>query len=109
MTNKLNLTPELLKKAKAAPSSAVLLALAQENGIALTNEEATLYFAQLHHESGVLSDEELDNVAGGGGLCGTDPCPGCTSSNTKTAGTYFKCNNCGRTGTKMGGKITLRD
>ncbi len=62
------LTPELLKKAKAAPSSAALLALAEENGLNLTAEEAASYFARFHPGTGTLADEELENVTGGG--CG---------------------------------------
>ena len=41
---------------------------AKENGMELTFEEAEECFARLH-KSGELSDEELDNVSGGG--CGT--------------------------------------
>ena len=56
---------QLLEKAKEAKSAEELLALAKENGMELTEEDAAEYFAQLH-KSGELSDEELDNVAGGG-------------------------------------------
>ena len=60
----MNFTPEQITKAKAAKSAEELIALAKENGIALTEEEAAKYFADLHKE-GELADEELDNVAGG--------------------------------------------
>jgi hypothetical protein len=43
--------------------------MANENGVAITEEEAQMYFAQLHH-NGDLSDDELGNVAGG---CGDEP------------------------------------
>lgn len=56
---------ELIEKAKTAKSEKELLALAEENGIELTEQEAAEYFAQMN-KSGELSDEELDNVAGGG-------------------------------------------
>lgn len=56
---------ELLEKAKAAKSAEELLELAKANSVELTEEEAAGYFAQLH-QSGELSDEELDSVAGGG-------------------------------------------
>ena len=56
---------ELFEKAKEAKSAEELLSLAKENGVELTKEEAQEYFAQLN-KSGELSDEELDNVAGGG-------------------------------------------
>ena len=62
-------TVEQTKKAKTAKSAEELFALAKENGIEMTEEEAAKYFAKLHKE-GELADEELDNVAGGG--CG-DP------------------------------------
>ena len=59
------MTDELYEKAKAAKSTEELLSLAKENGIELTEEEAAEYFTQIN-KSGELSDEELDNVAGGG-------------------------------------------
>ena len=62
-------TNEQLAKAKAAKSAEELLALAKENGIEMTEEEANKYYADFHKE-GELADEELDNVSGGG--CGDD-------------------------------------
>jgi len=59
-------TPELIEKAKAAKTAEELLALAKENEVEMTEESAAAYFAQLHPTSGELSDDELDNVAGGG-------------------------------------------
>ena len=56
---------EILEQAKKAKSVEELLTLAVENDIDLTKEEAEEFFAQLNR-SGELSDEELDNVAGGG-------------------------------------------
>ena len=58
-------TPELLEKAKKAESAEALKALAKENHYEMSAEEANAYFAQLH-KSGELSDEELENVSGGG-------------------------------------------
>ena len=63
MANKL--TPELLEKAKAAKSAEELIALAKENGAEITAEEAHAYFAKLNSQSDELSDDELDQVAGG--------------------------------------------
>ena len=63
-----NLTPELIAKAKAAKSAEELFALAKENGVELTAEEAKTYFAQLN-ANGAVSDDELDAVAGADG-CG---------------------------------------
>lgn len=58
-------THELIEKAKQAKTAEELTSLAKENGAQLTAEEANTYFAQLH-QSGEISDDELDNVAGGG-------------------------------------------
>lgn len=57
---------KLLEKAKEAKSAEELIALANENGAELTIEEAKTYFAQLNAKTGELTDDELDNVAGGG-------------------------------------------
>ena len=65
----MNFTPEQITKAKAAKSAEELFALAKENGMEMTDDEAKKYFADLHKE-GELSDDELDNVSGG---CGGDP------------------------------------
>ena len=59
-----NLTPELIAKAKAAKSAEELLALAKENNVELTEEEAKTYFEQLN-ANGAVSDDELELVAGG--------------------------------------------
>lgn len=60
------LTPELFEKARSAQSPEEIVALAKENGIEnFTEETAKAFFARLHG-SGELSDDELDNVAGGG-------------------------------------------
>lgn len=58
-------TPELIEKAKQAKSAEELAALAKENGIDISDDEAEEYFERLN-KSGELSDEELDGVAGGG-------------------------------------------
>lgn len=65
-----NFTPEMIEKAKAAKTAEELLVLAKENNVELTEEEAKAYFVQLNPNLGELTDEELDNVAGGG--CGDD-------------------------------------
>ena len=64
---------ELLTRAKAAKTAEELLTLAKENGIEMTAEEAQKIFAQLHSQSGELSDDELDNVSGGA-CYGRDDC-----------------------------------
>ena len=60
----MNVSKELLGKAKTAKSAEELLELAKAKNIELTAEQAKEYFATIH-ASGELSDEELDNVAGG--------------------------------------------
>ena len=52
-----------LKKLQEAKSVEEILAYAKESGIMLTEEQAKEIFARV---SGVLSDEDLENVAGGG-------------------------------------------
>ena len=61
-----NLTPEMIEKAKVAKSAEELLALAKENNVEMTADEATIYFAQLNPKSGELDDDDLESVAGGG-------------------------------------------
>ena len=59
---------ELIEKAKTAKTAEELLAMAKAENIEMTAEEAAKVFAQLH-KTGELSDDELDNVAGG---CGSE-------------------------------------
>ena len=88
----MKLSDELLEKAKGTKSVEELLKLAKENGIEMTDEEGAAYFAQLN-KSGELSDEELDNVAGGG----------CHKKDGRLVVTIryscenFICKHCGRT------------
>ncbi len=67
-------TAEQIEKAKQAKSAEELITLAKENKIELSAEEAKEYFERLN-KSGEISDEELDNVAGGCG--GTRECAFC--------------------------------
>lgn len=60
----MNISKELLEKAKTAKSAEELLAMAKAEKVELTEEEAAKAFAELH-KMGELSDAELDNVAGG--------------------------------------------
>ena len=55
-----------LEKAKQAKNAEELRSLARENGMELTEEEASKFFAELHKE-GEIADEELVNVSGGCG------------------------------------------
>ncbi|MGN0813934.1 MAG: hypothetical protein ACI4MH_01725 [Candidatus Coproplasma sp.] len=62
----MNLSTELIEKAKGAKSAEELLEMAKADNMELSAEQAEKAFAELH-KSGELSDEELDNVAGGCG------------------------------------------
>ena len=62
----MNISKELLEKEKQAKTAEELLELAKTENINFTAEEAAKAFAELN-KSGELSDEELDNVAGGCG------------------------------------------
>ena len=64
----MNISKELIEKAQTAKSAEELLEMAKAENIELTEEEAAQAFAKMN-KNGELSDEELDNVAGGG-------CPG---------------------------------
>ena len=94
----MEISMELLQKAKTAGSVEELLAMAKKNNIDLTPEDAEKYYSRLH-QNGEMSDEELDNVAGG--FCSgaaIDQCPYCHSSNTRRDGAlgHYKCNACGK-------------
>ena len=61
----MEITQEMFEKAKGAKSPQELLELAKAEGIELTEEAAKEIFAKLHPESGELSDEEMEKIAGG--------------------------------------------
>lgn len=63
----INFTPEIITKARTAKSVEELMALAKENNVELTQEQANTYFAQLI-ANGSVADDELEAVAGG--ACG---------------------------------------
>ena len=62
----MEITKELIEKAKAVKSAEELLTLAKENNLEMAIEEAESYFATLNPTQGELADDELDNVSGGG-------------------------------------------
>ena len=64
----MKISKELLEKAKTAKSAEELLAMSKAEGFELPEGEAKTVFSKLN-KTGELSDEELDNVAGG---CGDD-------------------------------------
>ena len=83
----------MFEKAKEAKSIEELMSIAKENGMELSKESAEAYFEEMH-KSGELSDEELDNVAGGGchkkdGRLVVTVMYGCE---------HFVCRICGKTG-----------
>ena len=87
---------ELMNKAKQAASVEELLELAQASNIELTEEKAKKLFAELHAE-GELSDNELDDVAGGGG-CGGEPeytLPTYSVGEIVAVKSNYRCNACG--------------
>ena len=103
----INLTPEMIEKAKAAKSAEELLEIAKANNVEMTADEAATYFAQLNPTSGELDDNDLDNVAGGA----------CAGSEAKSEGeivrvtsgqTCKKCgNNIGTLSTPPYGELTV--
>lgn len=62
----MKITAEVLEKAKNAKSAEGLLALAKENNISLTEDEAVSFFNRLAPANREIDDGELDNVSGGG-------------------------------------------
>ena len=60
------LKEEMIAKVKSAKSAEELLTLAKENNIEMTVEDATKIFSKLNSPESELSDDELDNVSGGG-------------------------------------------
>ena len=95
---------ELIIKAQAAKSVEQLLELAKASNVELSEEQAKEYFAKLNPTKGELSDDELDDVSGGG--CGeskTKYCPNCNSElRMISEGTgnfsmkfYYLCDSCG--------------
>ena len=62
----MNISKELIEKAKTAKTAEELLEMAKEESIEMSAEQAAEYFVMIH-ASGELSDEELDNVSGGCG------------------------------------------
>lgn len=81
--------------------------LAEANGTEMTDESAKAYFEMLHPQSGEISDDELDNVAGGGCYKGDGrlivsaghsciewSCKRCIAKRTHTQ--FGKCSVCGK-------------
>ncbi len=94
----MKITKELITKAKECMTAQELLALAKENDIELNEEQAEKLLAKLN-TIGEVSDEELDNVAGGGCDYFKAKCPKCKSMNIKQETDQFMfiltCLDCG--------------
>ena len=69
----MNISDELINKAKSAKSIDELKKLAEENGVDLTEELEAKYKAM--HSEGAVSDDELSNVSGGCGDSDDEPEP----------------------------------
>ena len=67
----LNFNSEMMEKAKAAKSAEELLALAKENNVEMTAEEAKSCFEQINSKE--IDDDLLDGVAGGIGVFAEPP------------------------------------
>ena len=95
------MTKEVLKAAKGTGSVEELQKLAKENGMELDAVQAEEMYARLHPVTQELSDDELDNVSGGG--CEENArncCPQCGSTEAKTIfsredGSLVECAVCG--------------
>lgn len=99
-----------MEKARAAKSADEIAAIAREQGIEMSDDEAQAIYATFHEFEGEIADDELDNVADGG--CGggtrTTPC-GCGEQyyyyctaqwyhgdqNNRHLTEYYSCNKCG--------------
>lgn len=79
---------ELIQKAKHCQSAQELLALARENGMEMTEEQAKGIFAKLNPTNGTIADEELGNVSGG---CGYEP----EQPDESQVISYIPCPSCG--------------
>ena len=90
----MKLTKELIEKAKTANTAEELLEMAKAENIELSAEEAESAFTKLH-KTGELSDEELDNVAGG---CGGEEItePKYKEGDLVWISGGFACYTCGR-------------
>ena len=90
-----NFNTEMIEKAKAAKSAEELIALAKDNGVEMTADEAATYFAQINPKSGELDDDDLDAVAGGGcgGSDSDNPAVGIGDTVQITSGET--CSSCG--------------
>ena len=91
----MELNKELLAKAKETKTPEELMAFAKENNMEMTEESAKAYFDLIHPKTGELSEDELNNVSGGGCL-GSDPYDTCMADGYCLFD--YVCNRCGTRG-----------
>ena len=84
----MNVTAEMIEKAKTAESVEQLLEIAKANAVEMTPAEAATYFAQLNPVTGELSDDDLDAVSGGA-------CQGANANRRKARLIEGACQKCG--------------
>lgn len=90
---------EVVKKAMQSRTPEDLIVIAKEYGQDLDSTQAAKIFEKIHPETKVLSDDELDMVAGGKGG-GSLECESCGSENVEErhpggGKVLFICNACG--------------
>ncbi len=103
MSKEIKLNKELIQKAKEVKSAEELKALAKENGVELSDEQAADMFSKLN-TSGELADDELDAVVGGAcwknGVSGLYcQCGGGIDGYFdyfSNVAEYYKCKKCGK-------------
>ena len=76
----MDFTPEMIEKAKTVKTPEELAELAKAAGMELSAESAAAYFEQLNPKTGELTDDDLEDVSGGG----------CQTKNGKTVVTTNK-------------------
>ena len=89
-----NFTPELIAKAKTAKSAEELFAMAKADNVELTEKEANTYFAQLNGNEAV-SDDDLNQVAGGGSCPGDEEEEAEEESKSEPKSSRVICSRCG--------------
>ena len=62
----MNFTAEQIEQARKATTAEELMEITKGFGLEINEDTAAALFAQLNPKTGELSDDELDNVAGGG-------------------------------------------
>ena len=85
----MKITSEMLEKAKTVEPVEELIRLAKEKEVEVTEEQIRKFY-EMNHKTGELSDDELNNVAGG--WCYNDGRPVITVGEQRDC---FVCKECG--------------